>query len=38
MMNLNKLYESSPGDFAVKSAIRSIADSNFMPRNQFEEK
>jgi hypothetical protein len=36
MMNLNKLYESNPGDQSVKQAIKGIADSDFLPRG-FEE-
>ena len=34
MMNLNKLHESNPGDPSVKMAIKSIADAQFMPRDQ----
>ena len=37
MMNLNKLYESNPGDPAVKLAIKTIADSNFLPKHVIEE-
>ena len=34
MMNLNKLYESNPGDASVKMAIKSIADAQFMPKEK----
>ena len=33
MMNLNKLYETNPGDPSVKQAIKAIVDSGFQPRN-----
>jgi hypothetical protein len=31
-MNLNKLYQSNPGDQSAKYAIKSIVDSAFLPR------